>query len=308
MKKAVILTDGKAGHENQSKAFARALGLEPVLVQVAFKSKIAKTLSYLLDWLGIHSKHLFKPHIVPQGDYAVVIGTGSGVFYAVKVLAQGRHLPSAVILYPRGYKLADYSCILAPSFDQPKRAPNILPIPVNLVAMDEAFYQAGCESFRARYAGETKNAVAVIIGGPNGHAQMEPAWIKAQLDALFAQTQGRPHWVTTSRRTPAAVDAVVDAYPWDYQLCYAREKYNPIPAFVSLAETLYVTAESTGMLSETCSRGAARVEVLDNLIGQDHKFARFVKNLREGGYVGGNRKVDLSPIFAQAACLVGLQK
>ena len=26
--KAIVLTDGKAGHENQSKAFARALGLD----------------------------------------------------------------------------------------------------------------------------------------------------------------------------------------------------------------------------------------------------------------------------------------
>ena len=36
--KAIILTDGKAGHENQSKAFARALGLDFELVPVKFKS------------------------------------------------------------------------------------------------------------------------------------------------------------------------------------------------------------------------------------------------------------------------------
>ena len=35
--RAIILTDGKAGHENQSKAFARALGLDFVLVPVKFK-------------------------------------------------------------------------------------------------------------------------------------------------------------------------------------------------------------------------------------------------------------------------------
>ena len=32
MNKALILTDGKAGHENQSKAFARALGCDFDLV------------------------------------------------------------------------------------------------------------------------------------------------------------------------------------------------------------------------------------------------------------------------------------
>ena len=37
MKRAIILTDGKAGHENQSKAFARALGLDAQIVRVDFR-------------------------------------------------------------------------------------------------------------------------------------------------------------------------------------------------------------------------------------------------------------------------------
>ena len=58
MGKVLILTDGKAGHENQSKAFARALGCEFDLVEIHFKSKLAKALSYLLDWLGVLNTNL----------------------------------------------------------------------------------------------------------------------------------------------------------------------------------------------------------------------------------------------------------
>ena len=47
--KAIVLTDGKAGHENQSKAFARALGLDFQLVPVKFKSPFHKMLSYFFD-------------------------------------------------------------------------------------------------------------------------------------------------------------------------------------------------------------------------------------------------------------------
>ena len=43
--KAIVLTDGKAGHENQSKAFARALGLDFQLVSVKFKSPFHKMLA-----------------------------------------------------------------------------------------------------------------------------------------------------------------------------------------------------------------------------------------------------------------------
>ena len=59
--KILILTDGKAGHENQSRAFARALGREAVIVPVKFKSPLHKALSYLLDHLGIHTLSLFTP-------------------------------------------------------------------------------------------------------------------------------------------------------------------------------------------------------------------------------------------------------
>ena len=58
--KAIVLTDGKAGHENQSKAFARALGLDFQLVPVKFKSPFHKMLSYLFDRLGIRTVSLLQ--------------------------------------------------------------------------------------------------------------------------------------------------------------------------------------------------------------------------------------------------------
>ena len=60
MSKALILTDGKAGHENQSKAFARALGLDFEIASVIFKSKFHKAVSYLFDKLGINVNWLWS--------------------------------------------------------------------------------------------------------------------------------------------------------------------------------------------------------------------------------------------------------
>ena len=39
-KKVVVLTDGKAGHENQSRAFVRGLDAEAKMVSVRFKSRV----------------------------------------------------------------------------------------------------------------------------------------------------------------------------------------------------------------------------------------------------------------------------
>lgn len=318
MGKVLILTDGKAGHENQSKAFARALGCEFDLVEIHFKSKLAKALSYLLDWLGVLNTNLTDLTDSTKRDYVAVIGTGSGTFYAAKAVAKKLGVKCGVVLYPRGYNVKSFDCVLAPAFDRPKAAANVIEIPANLVANDEAFYSKGIEDFKAHYGKcsnggmlECSNAEAVIIGGPNKCSTMTPEWMKAQLDAIFnskPQTSNlKPEfWVTTSRRTPPNVEAVVDSYPWNYKLLYSKDHFNPIPAFVKLAKKLYVTAESTGMLSEACTFGSAEVVALDNLNPGPHKFRRFVDDLRKGGYVDGNRKVDLSAQFARAKRLMDI--
>ena len=313
MDKVLILTDGKAGHENQSRAFARALGCEPELLPIQFRSPIAKALSYLLDLFGILTLRLFKPfsqsqnQVISQSQgFRAVLGTGSGTFYAAKAIAHRLGVPCGVVLYPRGYRLAGFDCILAPSFDRPDNVPNVIPIPANLVASDAAFYEAGVKAFRERHAPSDRPAVAVIVGGPNKCSTMSADWMRAQLEAIFAKYGPANHefWVTTSRRTPPEVEAVVDSFPFDYKLLYSRDHFNPIPAFVSLASVIFVTAESTGMISEVCTFGTAEVEVLDNLKSGPHKFRRFIDDLRSAGHVGGAVKIDLSEQFARARTLL----
>ena len=309
-RRALILTDGKAGHENQSRAFARALGLDFDVVEIRFRSKLAKAASYLLDRLGIVVPGLLSwpgelKDLIPS--CRAVIGTGSGTFYAAKALS--RRIGNAkcgVVLYPRGYRLSTFDCILAPSFDGPAKLPNVVEIPANLVANDAAFYEKGVAAFSERYSGPTDSLVGVIVGGPNKCATMTVEWAKARLDEIFAANPGVQLCVTTSRRTPPDVESLVDSYPWTYKLIYSRDRFNPIPAFVQLAKRLYVTAESTGMLSEACTFGTAEVVALDNLNPGPHKFRRFVESLRSGGYVDGRRKIDLSAEFARAKGLMGL--
>ena len=114
-------------------------------------------------------------------------------------------------------------------------------------------------------------------------------------------------FLTVTEYKPADVEAVVDSYPWTWKLVYSRDRYNPIPAFVKLARRIYVTAESTGMLSEACTFGTARVEALDNLKPGGSKFRRFLENLRRDGYIDGSRKIDTAQAIARAKTLLGVQ-
>ena len=278
---------------------------------VKFKSPFHKTLSYLFDRLGIWTMgllqgmdELLNSPTPPLPHSSTIIGTGSGTFYAAKALARRLGAKCGVVLYPRGYDLGSFDCILAPTFDNPAKLPNVVEIPANLVANDAAFYEKGVAAFRERYQGTADNLVGVIVGGPNKCSMMTVEWMKSRLDEIFAANKGAQLCVTTSRRTPAEVEALVDSYPWAYKLIYSKDHFNPIPAFVQLAKRLYVTAESTGMLSEACTFGKAEVIALDNLKPGPHKFRRFVENLRAAGYVDGCRKVDLSAEFARARALM----
>ena len=58
-RKALILSDGRKGHENQSIAFCELRGLEFCLCKIAYANKLLKLFSYALDFLGLYFK-IFK--------------------------------------------------------------------------------------------------------------------------------------------------------------------------------------------------------------------------------------------------------
>jgi mitochondrial fission protein ELM1 len=302
----LIISDGKAGHENQSRALCHGLGATCAVARVAYPNRAAKLLSYLWDRCGIRGRRLFDVTSF-DGRFDAVVGAGSTAFYPTKVLARKLRLPSVAILFPRGYGL-DFDCILAPAFDRPPPLPNVVTMPVNLANTDAAFYENGVAAFRQRHT-PRRPAVGIVIGGPNRFARMDAPEIERQMRAVFAATAGRERWLTTSRRTPPAVEDALDRLPFDYKLIYSRDQFNPIPAFVALCDTLFVTSDSTGMISEAVTHGAARVEVLMNLRRARSKFARLVGDLetlqavhRFDGALGEARaKIDLAPVLARVA-------
>ncbi len=311
-KRILIVSDGKAGHESQSRALCAGLGVPYEVVRVAFPSRMAKAATYLWDRLGIRSRTWFDvtPH---EGMFDAVVGAGSGTFFAVKVLARQMKVPGAVVLYPRGYRL-DFDCIVSPEFDQPPALPNIVRIPVNLTHTSAEFYEKGVAAFRQRHTPSERPAVGLILGGPNPFARMDADDMARQFDRIFAATEGCERWITTSRRTPPDVEDLVDRLPFDFKTVYSRDPFNPIPAFVMLCDTLFVTSDSTGMISEAVTRGNARVEVLMNLRRQGSKFGRFVRSLERDGHVhvftgalgDARRKIDLAPALAHVAALLKL--
>jgi mitochondrial fission protein ELM1 len=325
--KALVLTDGKPGHENQSIALCRHLGLEFEMATVSYPCKLAKALSYLLDRLGIYSDRIFQmPEIRNQKSevskdsshrplssdlrplsFDLLISTGSTTFYPNKVATRKLGIPNVAILNPKGYR-PDFSVVLCPAYDHPPKIENIIELPLNLCAADPIFFEEQAAEFKTKHDAQAP-AVGFIIGGPNAVSEIDASALKKQLEQAFALTEGRERWVTTSRRTPKKVEEIIEALPFDYRLINSRDPYNPVPAFVQLCGRLFVTSDSASMVSEAASFGSAKVEILMNRqLKSPNKFEELFQGLEKtnavhifDGTLGtANQKVDLKPLLETA--------
>ncbi len=305
MKAALIISDGKPGHVNQSIALCKHLGLDYEIAEMAYKSRAAKAISYLLDRLGIYTERIMELTADSSDPTAeVIISTGSTTYYANKLLARKLGVPNIAILYPKGYRL-DFDRILCPSYDHPPKRSNITELPLNLCAAAPAFFEEKTAGFKTRHV-QQKTAVGIIIGGPNAVSEIDPVEMEQQLERIFETTAGMEHWITTSRRTPKQIESVIDGFEFDYKLINSRDSYNPIPAFIQLCDRLFVTSDSASMVSECASFGSAKVEVLMNRQTQSpNKFEELIQGLAarnavhvfDGTLGNASTKIDLSPIL-----------
>jgi mitochondrial fission protein ELM1 len=291
----LILSDGKPGHVNQAIAFAKLLGCDFDLARVGFKSRWAKGLSYLLDHCGYRTRGLFTVERIGT-DYSAVVSAGSETYYANRVVAGELKTKSVAIMLPKGYR-HDFDLIVAQQHDDPPRRDNIIRVPVNLSFVEPR----GLVRPSSR-----RKIVSLIIGGNSRIARLEAGSLRDQLVKIFSLFPDHDFWLTTSRRTPPDIEALLREFDFSYAVYYSEQQINPIPDFLQHSEYVFLTADSTSMISEAVSYGSACLEILPlahPLTGAD-KFSRFVQQLLEigclhlfDGQLGQARvKIDLSSL------------
>lgn len=290
--KVLILSDNKPGHLNQSLAFVRHLQLDYEVAEVAFPGRLAKALSYLCDRLGWYVPALFVAPLL-QGDYCAVVSAGSETYYANKTLARRLGCKSVAIMLPRGYRY-DFSLIVAQEHDRPPLRANILTLPINLCRVVPGGVFRGEEG---------KRYVSLIIGGNSKQFSLEAPFMRARLEEIFRLFPEHDILVTTSRRTPQEVERILKEFPFYRSFIYSQDPVNPIPDFLAISDTVFITSDSTSMISEAVSYGAAAVEVLGlPAKNRDNKFSRMVARLAElgtlhlfdGEVAACRRKIDVA--------------
>jgi len=269
--KVLILSDGRMGHLNQSIAFTKYMGYSYDIVEVRFKNRFCKALSYLFDKLGIMSQAFFSVNI--QKSYDVVIGTGSTTYYATKVLAKSMKAKSITMMLPKGYTF-NFDIIFAQSHDNPPKQENIIEIPANFSFVEpKGLYQA------------EKKSIGIVIGGDNKLFTMARKKLQVQLDIIVEKYVDYEIAITTSPRTSEEIELLISSYGFDYEVIYSKNAINPIPDFLELCETVFITGDSTSMISEAVSYGEANIVVLPLNSHSDNKFTQFISSLAKEDYL-----------------------
>ncbi|MDD2384968.1 MAG: ELM1/GtrOC1 family putative glycosyltransferase [Sulfurospirillaceae bacterium] len=269
----LILSDGRAGHVNQSIAFAKHLHATYEVISIKYSCQAYKMLSYLLDKLYFYTACIFKYDMPQKDNYDVIVCAGSTTYYAAKVLARRMHTPAITMMLPKGYRY-DFDTIFAQMHDNPPLQHNIIPLPANFSYVEP----------KGLFVPKSKS-VGLIIGGNNALFTMDKARMKSQLDFIFTHFADYEIAVTTSPRTPKEIESLVESYPFAYSVIFSQNKMNPIADFLHHCEVVFITMDSTSMISEAISYGASCIEILPLDNTQNTKFYTMVQTLEREGYL-----------------------
>ena len=317
-RKALILSDGRKGHENQSIAFCELRGLDFCICKIAYANKLLKLCSYALDFFGLYFK-IFKCDFGGSGT-AADLKNGSNLNNPAlnssaapngansDAVSDSANLDASA---DRNLNFANFDLFVGAGstsyyalkfYARRYAKPSIALMYPKGYRKDFSVIIAGAHdrpepsanlkispvslSFshpQGLYKPQRKS-IGFIIGGPNSCFEMGGEILK-QIEAVRAQFADCEFALTTSPRTPRATENALEKLSWDYSVIYSREPVNPIGDFLAQCEWVFISEDSVSMISEAASNGSANVAILSLKRKDAHnKFDDFISALVSSGY------------------------
>jgi mitochondrial fission protein ELM1 len=223
---AIVVSDGKKGHVNQSLAFAELLGAQSVQVLpikhgdltpdfiMRLCSIALSPRQYPPAWRWRALKHYFgevKPAAAP-GE-ALIISAGTLTSAPALALSAELGTRSLHILMPSFVPFRCHDAIVLPQHDLTRKpARNVVALPIALGPVGGKSLEDSLAEMKRRMGADTlpkQECIAALIGGESAHYHMVESEVLGNLQKLaeFARANGVHIFLTTSRRTPHRLKA-----------------------------------------------------------------------------------------------------
>ncbi len=232
------LSDGKPGHDNQSRGLFQALGrLHPSDV---IDIPVCENRPGLLDLL---LKRF--PAVRQYANPDLIIGAGHATHLPMLIARRARGGRSIVLMKP-SLPLKLFDLCLIPEHDKPVAGDNVLP---TLGALNTI-----------RHADQSSlDAGLFLIGGPSAHHGWNEDAIISAICQISDVQHGMGWQLTDSRRTPASTRDRLEALNrqgLDYTPC-EKTPAGWVPEQLAKCGRVWVTADSVSMIYEALTAGAA---------------------------------------------------
>ena len=264
-----LISDGKRGHENQSRGLLRALSAYAETQEVLIDTQNTKAswFDYLNAKLPVQLRALPQPNLI--------IATGSQTHSTLLAAGRATKAPTLVIMAPpRGLCHLFDRCII-PQHDG-RKGKNII-------------QTIGAMNLVRPAAKKTAASGLFLIGGPSKHHKWNEGGLVQQIQQILA-CEPQTHWtLTTSRRTPKSTTQLLQSM----SMAGSQLQVTPasatgadwLPTQLAKTEKSWVTEDSVSMVYEALS-GGAKVGLLPvPRKSKDSRIIRGLDNLVQTKYV-----------------------
>lgn len=279
-----VISDGRRGIENQ------ALGLAEALARMTILNITRKLIGSDPSFAALPPRLqlLRKPKPVKYGLAApfpnIAIGCGRQAIAPLRVIKA--HSPETFIVYvqdPRG-SYNKFDLIIAPEHDGLER-PNVISMIGSPNRITEQKLQDAEQAFQHKLSSFSSPRAALLIGGPSKRQFIDSAHLDEHIETAQALLKaGYSLLITLSRRTD---DTARDAWTkfanahsdqvWFYDEKTANTDPNPYFSFLAASDLIFVTEESTNMLTEAYGTTAPVYRL--SMAGQAGKFQQLYESL-----------------------------
>lgn len=298
--RCLVISDGRRGIENQAKGLAEAVARLRAMRIATHHIAHGKTFAALPATMQYAMRPTLKGYDLSGVTADIAIGCGRQAIAPLRALKR-RHEDAIFTVYIQdpGTDVAEFDLVIAPKHDK-LSGPNV----ETMIGSPNRVTQEGILvdtlNFSQTLTEFPMPRAAMLIGGDSkAHRLTKAIHAKHMETAHDLLDKGYSLLITPSRRTPSFAIKAYRKLESDHDNVWFHEGGdNPYFAFLGGADFIFVTEESTNMLTEACATGKPVFRL--PMDGEAGKFEHLYTSLQERcgvtQYDGDLDKADYDPL------------
>ena len=298
--RCLVISDGRRGIENQAMGLAEAAARLRSMRIATHHISHSKTFAALPATMQFAMRQTLKGYELSGVTADIAIGCGRQAIAPLRALKR-KYEGTIFTVYVQdpGTDIAEFDLVVAPEHDK-LSGPNVETMIGSPNRVTEEGILVDTLNFSQTLLEFPMPRAAMLIGGDSKTRRLTKAIHAKHIEtARDLLEKGFSLLITPSRRTPAFALKAYQRLESDYDNVWFHEGGdNPYFAFLGGAEYIFVTEESTNMLTEACATGKPvfRLPMEGNAGKFDHLYKALEARCGVSHYDGDLDKPDYPPL------------